>query len=321
MKKAIAVLLSLILVLCFVSCDGSVKAPEESNGGSTNTPSDNSTDKPSIDIPTAPIDSNVPDSSKFVDLGGEDVPGILSVFEAFFSNEKRTISVKQRWVENYVIKEGTAITYYDPSISDYAERKFSGSYSVLNDNSDDGSVSVNKDIYNGTVKINDAEYVFSNFTITYTRSDAEYGDTFSGSITKNGEAVDVTDITSDSDSNLSSFLNDFNESEYCTMSLSDAEGGVYYSVNDNPLFVGSFSQSISSTKDTAITDIIVNFEKAKLSDGKTHSLTAKFKVTGSLDGEDKSFSVEYLSFDGKYFTPASVKANEDVMSALAKLLG
>ena len=90
MKKAIAVLLSLILVFCFVSCDGSVKAPEESNGGSTNTPSN----KPSIDIPTAPIDSNVPDSSKFVDLGGEDVSGILSVFEAFFSNEKRTISVK-----------------------------------------------------------------------------------------------------------------------------------------------------------------------------------------------------------------------------------
>ena len=317
MKKAIAVLLSLILVFCFVSCDGSVKAPEESNGGSTNTPSN----KPSIDIPTAPIDSNVPDSSKFVDLGGEDVPGILSVFEAFFSNEKRTISVKQRWVENYVIKEGTAISYYDPSISDYAERKFSGSYSVLNDYSSDGSIGVDKDIYNGTVKINDAEYVFSNFTITYTSSDAESGATFSGSITKNGEAVDVTDITSDSDSNLSSFLNDFDESEYCTMSLSDAEGGVYYSVNDDPLFVGSFSQSISSTKDTASTDIIVNFEKAKLSDGKTHSLTAKFKVTRSLDGEDMSFSVEYLSFDGKYFTPASVKANVDVMSALAKLLG
>ena len=313
MKKAIAVLLSLILVFCFVSCDGSVKAPEDSNGGSTNTPSN----KPSIDIPTAPIDSNVPDSSKFVDLGGEDVPGILSVFEAFFSNEKRTISVKQRWVENYVIKEGTAISYYDPSISDYAERKFSGSYSVLNDYSGDGSISVDKDIYNGTVKINDAEYVFSNFTITYTSSDAGSGATFSGSITKNGEAVDVTDI----DSNLFSFLDDFDESEYCTMSMSDAEGGVYYSVNDDPLFVGSFSQSISSTKDTAITDIIVNFEKAKLSDGKTHSLTAKFKVTGSLDGEDMSFSVEYLSFDGKYFTPASVKANEDVMSALTKLLG
>ena len=38
-------------------------------------------------------------------------------------------------------------------------------------------------------------------------------------------------------------------------------------------------------------------------------------------GGDRSFAVEYLSFDGKYFTPASVKANEDVMSALAKLLG
>lgn len=317
MKKVFVFLLALILVFCFVSCDGSVKAPEESNGDSTNTPSN----KPSIDIPTAPIDSNVPDSSKFVDLGGEDVPGILSVFEAFFSNEKGTFSVKQRWVENYVIKEGTAIRYSDPSISDYAERKFSGSYSVLNDYSDDGSISVDKDIYNGTVKINDAEYVFSNFTITYTRSDEEYGTTFSGSITKNGEAVDVTDITSDSDSNLFSFLEDFDDRKYCTMSMSDAEGGVYYSVNDDPLFVGSFSQSISSTKDTAITDIIVNFEKAKLSDGKTHSLTAKFKVTGSLDGEDKSFSVEYLSFDGKYFTPASVKANEDVMSALAELLG
>lgn len=317
MKKVFVFLLALILVFCFVSCDDSTKVPEDSTGGSTSNPSDNSTDKPSIDIPTAPIDSNVPDSSKFVDLGGEDVPGILSVFEAFFSNEKRTISVKQRWVENYVIKEGTAISYYDPSISDYAERKFSGSYSVLNDNSDDGSVGIDKDIYNGTVKINDAEYVFSNFTITYTRSDAEYGDTFSGSITKNGEAVDVTDI----DSNLVSFLDAFDESEYCTMSMSDAEGGVYYSVNDDPLFVGSFSQLISSTKDTAITDIIVNFEKAKLSDGKTHSLTAKFKVTRSLDGEDMSFSVEYLSFDGKYFTPASVKANEDVMSALTKLLG
>lgn len=317
MKKVFVFLLALILVFCFVSCDDSTKVPEDSTGGSTSNPSDNSTDKPSIDIPTAPIDSNVPDSSKFVDLGGEDVSGILSVFEAFFSNEKGTFSVKQRWVENYVIKEGAAITYYDPSISDNAERKFSGSYSVLNDNSDDGSVGIDKDIYNGTVKINDAEYVFSNFTITYTSSDAGSGATFSGSITKNGEAVDVNDI----DSNLVSFLDAFDESEYCTMSMSDAEGGVYYSVNDDPLFVGSFSQSISSTKDTAITDIIVNFEKAKLSDGKTHSLTAKFKVTRSLDGEDMSFSVEYLSFDGKYFTPASVKANEDVVSALAKLLG
>ena len=321
MKKVFVFLLALILVFCFVSCDDSTKVPEDSTGGSTSNPSDNSTDKPSIDIPTAPIDSNVPDSSKFVDLGGEDVPGILSVFEAFFSNEKRTISVKQRWVENYVIKEGTAISYYDPSISDNAERTHSGSYSVLHDYSSDGGIGVDKDIYNGTVKINDAEYVFSNFTITHTGSDAEFRTTFSGSITKNGEAVDVTDITTDSDINLFSFLNDFNESEYCTMSMSDAEGGVYYSVNDDPLFVGSFSQSISSTKDTAITDIIVNFEKAKLSDGKTHSLTAKFKVTGSLDGEDMSFSVEYLSFDGKYFTPASVKANEDVMSALTKLLG
>lgn len=316
MKKAIAVLLSLILVFCFVSCDGSVKAPEDSNGGSTNTPSN----KPSIDIPTAPIDSNVPDSSKFVDLGGDDVSGILSVFEAFFSNEKRTISVKQRWVENYVIKEGTAISYYDPSIYGYAERTYSGSYSVLNDYSSGGSIGVDKDIYNGTVKINDAEYVFSNFTITHTGSDAEFRTTFSGSITKNGEAVDVTDITTDSDINLFSFLN-YDDRKYFTMSMSDAEGGVYYSVNDDPLFVGSFSQSISSTKDTASTDIIVNFEKAKLSDGKTHSLTAKFKVTGSLDGKDMSFSVEYLSFDGKYFTPASVKANEAVMSALMKLLG
>ena len=320
MKKVFVFLLALILVFCVVSCDNSTKVPEDSTGGSTSNPSDNSTDKPSIDIPTAPIDSNVPDSSKFVDLGGEDVSGILSVFEAFFSNEKRTISVKQRWVENYVIKEGTAISYYDPSIYGYAERTYSGSYSVLNDYSSDGSIGVDKDIYNGTVKINDAEYVFSNFTITHTGSDAEFRTTFSGSITKNGEAVDVTDITTDSDINLFSFLN-YDDRKYFTMSMSDAEGGVYYSVNDDPLFVGSFSQSISSTKDTASTDIIVNFEKAKLSDGKTHSLTAKFKVTGSLDGEDMSFSVEYLSFDGKYFTPASVKANEDVMSALTKLLG
>lgn len=80
MKKVFVFLLALILVFCFVSCDNSTKVPEDSTGGSTNTPSN----KPSIDIPTAPIDSNVPDSSKFVDLGGEDVPGILSVFEAFF---------------------------------------------------------------------------------------------------------------------------------------------------------------------------------------------------------------------------------------------
>ena len=107
MKKAIAVLLSLILVLCFVSCDGSVKAPEESNGGSTNTPSN----KPSIDIPTAPIDSKVPDSSKFVDLGGEDVSGILSVFEAFFSNEKRTISTLLK-KSKYIICDNCYLKYH-----------------------------------------------------------------------------------------------------------------------------------------------------------------------------------------------------------------
>ena len=68
MKKYLAILLSLALVFCFISCDGSTKTPDGSNGSSSN--------KPSLSIPVVPEDPNVPNKSKFVDADNSDLANI-----------------------------------------------------------------------------------------------------------------------------------------------------------------------------------------------------------------------------------------------------
>ena len=54
MKKTIVLLLSLILLFSFVSCNGSTNSPSDS--GSTN--------KPSIKLPKAPVDTNASSQPK-----------------------------------------------------------------------------------------------------------------------------------------------------------------------------------------------------------------------------------------------------------------
>ena len=70
MKKYLAILLSLALVFCFISCDGSTKTPDGSNGSSSGS------------VTAVPKDSNVPDKSKLEPIDGNGLSVLMKISNA-----------------------------------------------------------------------------------------------------------------------------------------------------------------------------------------------------------------------------------------------
>ena len=158
MKKYLAILLSLALVFCFISCDGSTKTPDGSNGSSSGS------------VTAVPKDSNVPDKSKLKPLDGNGVSVISEISSAL--NRYRDFKLQADIHETtwYKIGGGQILEYYVGG--KLIEQGISGSYSekydvVINDANqiDTSSIVINSST-NATTTIpshTQIQFIFSSF--------------------------------------------------------------------------------------------------------------------------------------------------------------
>lgn len=303
MKKAIAILLSLILVFCFVSCDNSAKTPDGSSDGSSN--------KPSTSIPTVQEDPNVPPSSEFKDAVTDDFTNIINLLSAV-RDAKGTYSSENRYTESFKIKDGVTIGCDNKPIS--------GNYSIKTYSVGDNEKDTWTETFNGKIKIDSDEYELSNVVKyeMYSYTDEKYEKSLTGVVKKGDKEIDISEIET-SDPALYEFLYNFNEETNCILeSMKDYLYAAYFNINGigELSIVGSMIDSNNMEG-----DVVFNFSNVKLSDGKNHSMTGKIKASSYNETKPDSLSVEYLSFDGKYFKPADIEGNNKLMEFFMNMLG
>lgn len=154
MKKLFTILLSLVLVFCFISCDQP-----------SNSPKDEPSNVPPIDVPSIEEDPNVPDSSKFVKLEEDDASKITSVLNTFWSipEESRNIISAYCFDKEYSFKEGAEID----------GTSVSGSLSVIEKSSYDNNKEEDSNTYNGTIKIGEDDYILSDVVYSYKKEEGK----------------------------------------------------------------------------------------------------------------------------------------------------
>ena len=151
MKKYLAILLSLALVFCFISCDGSTKTPDGSNGSSSS--------KPYLSIPVVPEDPNVPNKSKFVNAENSDLTNINAVFSELFASTAKH-QTERYCINWYEIKDGDYYLYEVGNISG----KFSIAQYEKRDNAKNYEEA--RYTYKNTAKHGEDEYVASNVAMS-----------------------------------------------------------------------------------------------------------------------------------------------------------
>lgn len=301
MKKYLAILLSLALVFCFISCDGSTKTPDGSNGSSSG--------KPSLSIPVVPEDPNVPNKSQFVNAENSDLTSINAVFSEFFASNSKHQTERYR-INWYEIKDGD---YYL-----YEVGNMSGKFSIAQYEKDDEAKNSEetRTTYNGTVKLGEDEYVASNVAVSLYEINEEKDIAITGHAKKNGEDIDLNTLTPEDP--LSKFLKYFN---YPPKYTTDECLVILCTVND-PDFVGRYSIEASVEGDLAEANGVIDFSKVEIQNGEECSLTCGFKATGKISEKVPKIEINYISLNGKkYFKPESIEGNEYIMNALMMLFG
>ena len=290
MKKTIVLLLSLILLFSFVSCNGSTNSPSDS--GSSN--------KPTITVPTAPVDTNASSAPKY--NATNDEGKILNVFTGLEGVIPDVFENEQDGTGNYELLSDKTIN----------GKSISGSFSVRRNYSSKECKS--QEIFNGTIKIGKNEYKLSNFAKIHTWSTGSDFN-YSGSITVKDSSGNQSTITKfeDADDDIKYFINNYNHEIAKMTSAQNLSGGIYVEYK-GPNVVGKYSVSVSSTNSAMVTDVIVNFEKITVSKD-THSLTARYKMLQNF-GSGMDVDIEYASVDGTYYTPESIKNNKEIFPKL-----
>ena len=301
MKKYLAILLSLALVFCFISCDGSTKTPDGSNGSSSG--------KPSLSIPVVPEDPNVPNKSQFVNAENSDLTNIYAVFSEFFASNSKP-QTELSCIEWYEIKDGD---YSMPEIGN-----ISGKFSIAQYEKDDEIKDYEeaRTTYNGTIKLGEDEYVASNVAMVYYETKNEKSIAITGHAKKNGEDIDLNTLTSEDP--LSKFINNFNYFKYPPKDT-DIGQVLLCKVND-PDFVGRYSIEASVEGDLAEANGVIDFSKVEILNGEECSLTCGFKATGKISDQVPKIEINYISLNGKYFKPESIEGNENFMYFLMELV-
>lgn len=300
--------MSLALFFCFISCDGSTKTPDGSNGTSS--------DKPSSSNLIVPDDPNVPDESKFVTADEDDSEIILSAISIFRSGNAIHIAEYNTTTE-YTIPEN-----YEINISGESPLPISGIFTIIEKYSYDEIEHETAETYNGTITIGEDEYVLSDI-VSYKHRYVDSLDpttSLTGSYKKNGERIEISDVSTleESEPALYAFLYNF---------LSNSPGELK-STNEN------FSNTIihkvetSSFKGRCSIEMSGNnsHQEATLktyidNDGKGHKLTGKMVASANDNEGPNSINIEYFSIDGDYFTPESIEGNMDIIKALMQLFG
>lgn len=294
MKKTILILLSLILLFCFVSCNGSTNSPSDS--GSTNNPSDSgSSTKPSINLPTAPVDTNVPPESAF--KNAEETDGninILTGLNELEGNQELVGKVEEKSTITYQIKSGVLWDgkYTDSGIltvkQDY---KYENAYNFVY-------------TFNGEIIIDGVKYTFENFVYScHEGQDPEV--TITGIVKIDGSPIDNTEI--DEYNIINDIINDIIFGNYITsistIQSAIVEGGRYLEFA-SPIAKGKFSASRSATSNSIINEAVAYFDRV-LIEGVKHTLTASYKVIEPFDGEP-TIDISYISFDNEYYQPSTI---------------
>lgn len=302
MKKYLAILLSLALVFCFISCDGSTKTPDGSNGSSSG--------KPSLSIPVVPEDPNVPNKSQFVAADNSDLTSINAVFSELFASDAKH-QTERYCIDWYEIKDGDYVMSGIGNISG----KFSIAQYEKHENAKEYEEARYTYTYNGTVKLGEDEYVASNVAVSLYEINEEKDIAITGHAKKNGEDIDLNTLTPEDP--LSKFLKYFN---YPPKYTTDECLVILCTVND-PDFVGRYSIEASVEGDLAEANGVIDFSKVEIQNGEECSLTCGFKATGKISEKVPKIEINYISLNGKYFKPESIEGNEYIMNALMMLFG
>lgn len=293
MKKLLTILLSLVLVFCFISCSQ---------------PSNNPEDQP-LNVPSIEKDPNVP-ASFTAKLEENDAKMISDVIYKFAHSKSRTIISDSISSTSYSFKEGARID--DIAVSGTLSIDMKVFYDTKKEERNASFTS------NGNVEIGETKYALSNVVYSYTDDMGIYKIT--GTITKDGESIDISSIEK-KEPILFKLIANRNGVMEDTAIVNTQTGayGVYYNVNADDV-EGEFSTIISITKEAQGAEITVNLKKVKI--GVTeHKLTASFTATRTYGSKDIDFDIAYLSIDGKYFTIDSIEKNSNVLEALANFLG
>ena len=150
-----------------------------------------SSTKPSINLPTAPVDTNVPPSSDFKnadETGGN--TKISKGFNVLMTNQPLVQKMEEKSTITYQIKENES--WYGQSIS--------GTLTVKLDSKYDNKY---KSVYtfDGEIIIDGVKYTFENFVYSYEEQDGGVrpSETFTGIVKIDGSQIDNTEIANGSD--------------------------------------------------------------------------------------------------------------------------
>ena len=294
MKKTIVLLLSLILLFSFVSCNGSTKSPSDS--GSSN--------KPTITVPTAPVDTNAPKSESQLESYNqeEDLPKIQAIISTLSTNEEYgSLTMDLDATTSYSIKND----------ADIEGKKLTGSFSLREIDVRNSKEYVSKNIFNGSITIDGIEYSFNNFCIEKTK---EGTTTYSGTISKAGNPLDTSNLSTE-ETRLYSFINFGYHNCSIPKSVTVSRTGAYVKY-DSENIKGDYSIIYSVSNNSLVADTIVNFSKIVGSDSNTYTFTTKYKVVQSFTSNVPSISIEYISINGKYFKPSDFTSNHNLLEFL-----
>lgn len=301
MKKLFTILLSLVLVFCFISCDQP-----------SNSPKDEPSNVPPIDVPSIEEDPNVPDSSKFVKLEDDDANMILSVFDTFRSmpEESKSITSVYYTHSNYSLKEDAKID----------GKSVSGSLSVIEKSSYDNNKEEDSNTYNGTINIGEVEYTLSDVVYSSTEEEGKAPKvTITGRFTKKGKSFDIETVKAADEPILFKLITYKALRENSKCEYISGMAGTRYEVAEKNV-TGVFSTERSLSDGLINEKTIINLEKVKVCE-EEYRLTAKLTIKGTPESEDPTINVDYLSLDGKYYTLESVMDNPKVFKALSSFIG
>lgn len=298
MKKTIVLLLSLILLFSFVSCNGSTNSPSDSS----------STNKPTITVQTAPVDTNVPkNEADLKDFSADsDLPKIQAIIGTLSDEDnakKASLNMDLDATTSYSLKKDAIIE----------GKALSGTFTLREIQVRNSEKYVSKNIFNGSIKIGGSEYTFNNFCIDI---NAEGDFTYSGTISKGGINLDYSDLKT-TEIELYNFIFGYHN---CSVpqSVNISRTGAYVKYNVENI-VGEYSIIPTATENSMVADTTVNFSKIIGTDSKTYSFTTKYKFTTPFNG-DPSISVEYVSIGDEngvnYYKPSDFIKDDSLRAFL-----
>lgn len=280
MKKTILILLSLILLFSFVSCNGSTNSPSSNDTSDTNK------------VPSIEPDKNVPPAEQFESATSSDCANILLALQKINSQTPNSYGINREINVKLTAKEGAEIN----------SKALIGTVTVTNKTTKEEYSTT----YNGTCNIGDTSYEFSDYKIL---SHGPSGvPNVLGLIKKDGNPVDLNNIGEDDD--LYVLLNNFNVN-YFYSQLVSATGNLYANLNSSD-FVGGVSSNISASGNNIVSDVIANFSKLSIGDSQDHSLTAEYRTLTNIITGAETLQIKYISFDNHYFTAESVLSDENL---------